>query len=257
LEPEARLNLSGRWRSVRLARLIWKLPMYARVIWGLVRDPRTPLPLKGLLAAGLAYLVMPFDLIPDAIPILGQADDLTVLMLVLDLFIANPRPRSETTLNAPGTARPMDRDLARLITDGAPLRRIDSPELLESASAMSRPTRGQGPPRPAAIRRGALPSRREDHRGEPGDDEWELRVRAGVASRSSTDGKGPAGSMKVILCRRRGSAPPRRQEVKNGAPATPLPDRRRTGDAGALANWERHAATRGTEQGLRARRSSR
>jgi uncharacterized membrane protein YkvA (DUF1232 family) len=114
--PEERVKVSGRWRSVRMARLIWKLPMYARVIWGLMRDPRTPLPLKGLLAAALAYLVMPFDLIPDAIPILGQADDLTVLMLVLDLFIANApadvrREHMERARN--GTAD-LDRDLARL-----------------------------------------------------------------------------------------------------------------------------------------------
>jgi uncharacterized membrane protein YkvA (DUF1232 family) len=99
-----------------MARLIWKLPMYARVIWGLIRDPRTPLPLKGLLVAALAYLVMPFDLIPDAIPILGQADDLTVLMLVLDLFIANApadvrRDHLERARN--GTAD-LDKDLARL-----------------------------------------------------------------------------------------------------------------------------------------------
>ena len=53
------MKLSGRLRYVRMARLIWKLPTYARVVWGLVRDPRTPLPLKGLLAAGLAYVVMP------------------------------------------------------------------------------------------------------------------------------------------------------------------------------------------------------
>jgi uncharacterized membrane protein YkvA (DUF1232 family) len=110
------LTLPGRWRSVRMARLIWKLPMYARVIWGLIRDPRTPLPLKGLLVAALAYLVMPFDLIPDAIPILGQADDLTVLMLVLDLFIANApaevrRDHLERARN--GTAD-LDKDLARL-----------------------------------------------------------------------------------------------------------------------------------------------
>jgi uncharacterized membrane protein YkvA (DUF1232 family) len=110
------LKLSGRLRYARMARLIWKLPMYARVIWGLVRDPRTPLHLKGLLVAALAYLVMPFDLIPDAIPILGQADDLTVLMLVLDLFIANApaevrRDHLERARN--GTAD-LDKDLARL-----------------------------------------------------------------------------------------------------------------------------------------------
>ena len=110
------MNTSGRWRSVRLARLIWKLPTYARVIWGLVRDPRTPLPLKGLLAASLAYLVMPFDLIPDAIPILGQADDLTVLMLVLDLFIANAPAdvRREHVERARKGTADLDRDLARL-----------------------------------------------------------------------------------------------------------------------------------------------
>ncbi|HLE58540.1 MAG TPA: YkvA family protein [Candidatus Limnocylindria bacterium] len=110
------MNLPGRWRSVRLARLVWKLPTYARMVWGIVRDPRTPLPLKALLGAGLAYLVVPLDLIPDAIPILGQADDLTVLLLVLDLFIANApaevrREHAERARN--GTAD-LDRDLSAL-----------------------------------------------------------------------------------------------------------------------------------------------
>ena len=110
------MKLSGQLRYARMARMIWKLPMYARVIWGLFRDPRTPLALKGLLGAALAYLVMPFDLIPDAIPIIGQADDLTVLMLVLDLFIANApaEVRKEHMERAKNGTADLDKDLARL-----------------------------------------------------------------------------------------------------------------------------------------------
>lgn len=110
------MNVSGRWRYLRLARLVWKLPTYARMVWGLARDPRTPLPLKALLGAGLAYLLVPLDVIPDAIPILGQADDLTVLLLVLDLFIANApsEVRDEHALRARNGTAQLDSDLARL-----------------------------------------------------------------------------------------------------------------------------------------------
>ena len=130
------MNVSGRWRYLRLARLVWKLPTYARVVWGLVRDPRTPLPLKGLLAAGLAYVVVPLDLVPDAIPILGQADDLTVLLLVLDLFIANApaEVRDEHAARARDGTAQLDSDLARLrelMGDRYDTIRDRLPELLE------------------------------------------------------------------------------------------------------------------------------
>jgi len=139
------VKLSGRLRYARLARLIWKLPMYARVVWGLLRDPRTPLPLKGLLAAALVYLAMPIDLIPDAIPILGQADDLTVLMLVLDLFIANapPEVRRDHMARAHSGTADLDRDLARarlLLGSRYDEIRDRLPELLERYGALRDPT---------------------------------------------------------------------------------------------------------------------
>ena len=110
------MKLSSTSRYLRMGRMVIKLPTYARVVWGIVRDPRTPLGLKGLLIAALAYVVMPVDLIPDAIPILGQADDLTVLLLVLDMFIQNapPEVRRDHMERARNGTADLDRDLASL-----------------------------------------------------------------------------------------------------------------------------------------------
>jgi uncharacterized membrane protein YkvA (DUF1232 family) len=130
------VNLSSSTRYLRMARLVVKLPTYARVVWGILRDPRTPIGLKGMLAAALAYVVFPIDLVPDAIPILGQADDLTVLLLVLDLFIQNapPEVRAEHTTRAKNGTADLDRDLDRLrglMGDRFDRIRDNLPELLD------------------------------------------------------------------------------------------------------------------------------
>ena len=135
------VNLSSSARYLRLARLVIKLPTYARVVWGLMRDPRTPIGLKGMLAAALAYVVFPVDLIPDVIPIIGQADDLTVLLLVLDLFIQNApaEVRAEHTTRAQNGTADLDRDLARLralMGDRYDRIRDDLPELLDRYGRM-------------------------------------------------------------------------------------------------------------------------
>jgi len=69
-----------------------KLPTYARLIWGLARDPRVPMNQKVVLGGIAAYLAFPIDIIPDFIPVIGQMDDLAVLILGLDWFIRNAPP---------------------------------------------------------------------------------------------------------------------------------------------------------------------
>ena len=69
--------------------MLRKMPAYARLIWALARDPRVPTPQKLVLAAVAGYLVFPIDIIPDFVPVLGQLDDVGVLLFGLDFFIRN------------------------------------------------------------------------------------------------------------------------------------------------------------------------
>jgi uncharacterized membrane protein YkvA (DUF1232 family) len=67
--------------------LIRRLPRYIRLVWALLRDGRVPAQQKLILVGIGAYVILPIDLIPDFVPVLGQLDDLAVVLLGLDLFI--------------------------------------------------------------------------------------------------------------------------------------------------------------------------
>jgi uncharacterized membrane protein YkvA (DUF1232 family) len=68
--------------------LLPQLPKVGRLCWRLWRDHRVPRPLKGMIIATIFYVLSPIDLVPGfLVPVLGQLDDATLLMLGAYLFI--------------------------------------------------------------------------------------------------------------------------------------------------------------------------
>ena len=66
-------------------------------------DPFTPTQVRISLMAALAYLIMPFDLFPDFMPLVGFSDDFVALTAVLSIWSKYMTPsiriRAERKLN--------------------------------------------------------------------------------------------------------------------------------------------------------------
>lgn len=90
-------------RASRRGRRFLALSMRGKLQFGrtLLGDSSVPLPAKLMLLALVGYLAMPFDLIPDFIPVIGQLDDAAVIVIAIALLIVLvPRERFESALSA-------------------------------------------------------------------------------------------------------------------------------------------------------------
>ena len=79
-------------RGVALRLVLRLLPDVLRLVTRLARDPRVPRSARVRLWLLLGYLALPFDLVPDFIPVLGYADDAIVVTWVLRSVIRAAGP---------------------------------------------------------------------------------------------------------------------------------------------------------------------
>jgi len=101
-------RVSDSFPSEHLSTFVRRLPAYARLAWNLGRDPLLSKARRGAVLAAAGYLVSPVDLIPGIIPVLGQLDDLLVLLAALRFALQGLDPEQrQVHLSAVGLSDAM------------------------------------------------------------------------------------------------------------------------------------------------------
>lgn len=92
----------------KLTRVAGQVPLVEDIVAGYycALDPETPMRVRGMLLAAIAYFILPFDLIPDIIAGLGFADDAALITAVLALVSSHITP-----VHRAAAARALDKEL--------------------------------------------------------------------------------------------------------------------------------------------------
>jgi uncharacterized membrane protein YkvA (DUF1232 family) len=88
------------WRKA--ARVAAKLPFAEDLLaaYYCAFDQTTPFQVRAALVGALAYFVMPFDFMPDVLPLLGFTDDAAVLFTALRMVAGHLRPEHRDAARA-------------------------------------------------------------------------------------------------------------------------------------------------------------
>ncbi|MGN8154473.1 YkvA family protein [Agrobacterium sp. 22094] len=75
----------------KMKRVVSKVPFArdAAAAYYCAVDPSTPLRAKGILLAALGYFIMPIDVVPDMLAVIGFTDDIAVLTAALAMIRAH------------------------------------------------------------------------------------------------------------------------------------------------------------------------
>jgi uncharacterized membrane protein YkvA (DUF1232 family) len=66
--------------------LLWTLRKRLSLTWALLKDKRVPMWQKAIPFLPLIYIFSPLNFLTFAIPVIGQIDDVFLVMLALELF---------------------------------------------------------------------------------------------------------------------------------------------------------------------------
>ena len=94
---EGNYSDSGFWEKLaKFALKIGEPVVYdALLLFYLLKSPSCPVQQKALILGALGYLILPVDLVPDAIPLLGFTDDAGALAVVIKVVKNNITPEIE------------------------------------------------------------------------------------------------------------------------------------------------------------------
>jgi len=96
------------WQKLR--RFAGQVPFVEDIVAGYycALDPATPMRVRGMLLAAIAYFILPLDFIPDIVAGLGFADDAALVTAVLALVSTHITPTHRAA-----AARALDKELPR------------------------------------------------------------------------------------------------------------------------------------------------
>lgn len=91
-DPRERQVRDDFWRTVK--RTAGRIPFTDELVaaYYCALDERTPMRAKGILLAALVYFVVPFDVVPDFLAVLGFTDDIAVLTAAITTVSAHIKP---------------------------------------------------------------------------------------------------------------------------------------------------------------------
>ena len=77
----------------RVRNLLLIIPNLMLLCARLLTDSRVPTPERAMVAGAIVYAIVPFDLIPDMIPFVGQIDDVYLIALTLLRLMERTDPK--------------------------------------------------------------------------------------------------------------------------------------------------------------------
>jgi uncharacterized membrane protein YkvA (DUF1232 family) len=87
---------------IKLKRVVTKLPFAEDLLaaYYCAFDRETPRHVQAALLGAIAYFILPFDFVPDMLPVLGFTDDAAVLATAIRLVSSHIRPEHREAAHA-------------------------------------------------------------------------------------------------------------------------------------------------------------